>query len=648
MVEPFAVVTFAGLVVTLVLAWLAWRARPNPGAGPLVAMTLALAVWNGTRLLATVTPSFAWSVVWSRLHFVGLTLAVPSLFALVLEYGGHDDLLTRRTVGLLLVEPVAVNLLVWTTDHHDLFFEYVPADHPSVADSALGGLEPTGVALTNLGPLFWLHAAYTWGLAVVSLGLVVRWWVRHRSLYRRQLGLLAAAILVSLVASVVDNTVALGVRLTEPAFVVVGALLTVAVVEFDFTDVTPVAHRTVLDQLTQAVVVLDDRNRVVNCNRAAKRLLAVDDSVIGEDLGTVLSGFPDVYERYADMSEGTDTVVVDTDRGPRHFRVEVTPLTGASDESLGRVFIVEDVTERHERKRRLERQNERLERFASLVSHDLRNPLGVAEGHLELARETDDEHHLQKIAESHDRMWAIIDDTLTMARESRTIEQRQPVSLPEAARDAWENVATGRATLDLDPALGDVVVDADRSRLVRVFENLFRNAVEHGSTGNQTRSDDAVEHSSTGSRTASDDAVEHGSTGSRTASDDAVEHGGTDEQAVPDGAVEGDAASGGARVRDEESLTVSVGTLSEPDDGAVVDLDRQGFYVADDGPGIPDGERDAVFETGYSTGDDGTGLGLVIVQSIVEAHGWKITAAESEDGGARFEISGVGSLRRGE
>lgn len=78
-------------------------------------------------------------------------------------------------------------------------------------------------------------------------------------------------------------------------------------------------------------------------------------------------------------------------------------------------------------------------------------------------------------------------------------------------------------------------------------------------------------------------------------------------------------------------LTVSVGPLA----------DAPGFYVADDGHGIPEDRREDVFETGHTTADGGTGFGLAIVQEIVTAHGWGIVATESAEGGARFDISGV-------
>jgi signal transduction histidine kinase len=78
-----------------------------------------------------------------------------------------------------------------------------------------------------------------------------------------------------------------------------------------------------------------------------------------------------------------------------------------------------------------------------------------------------------------------------------------------------------------------------------------------------------------------------------------------------------------------DGVTVTVGETAD------------GFYVADDGPGVPDSEREAVFDRGYSTTDGGTGFGLRIVQQVAEAHGWTVSLTESEAGGARFEVTGV-------
>lgn len=64
-----------------------------------------------------------------------------------------------------------------------------------------------------------------------------------------------------------------------------------------------------------------------------------------------------------------------------------------------------------------------------------------------------------------------------------------------------------------------------------------------------------------------------------------------------------------------------------------------GFYVEDDGPGIPEERRSSIFQHGYTTDATGTGFGLSIVHKIAERHGWTVDVTEGEDGGARFEIT---------
>ncbi|MFC4541008.1 PAS domain-containing protein [Halosolutus amylolyticus] len=216
--------------------------------------------------------------------------------------------------------------------------------------------------------------------------------------------------------------------------------------------------------------------------------------------------------------------------------------------------------ERIEREADLQRQNDRLEEFASIVSHDLRNPLNVAMGRLEFAREECDSDHLDDVAEAHDRMESLIENLLLLSREGESAVETERVAIAETIEDCWQNVRTKDARLEVET---DRAIRANVSRLEQLGENLVRNAVEHGDDG----------------------------------------------------------------------VTITVGTVDD------------GFYVEDDGPGIPPEERETVFETGHTTSPDGNGFGLSIVDQICEAHGWSIRATESRDGGARFEITGVEFVR---
>jgi len=257
-----------------------------------------------------------------------------------------------------------------------------------------------------------------------------------------------------------------------------------------------------------------------------------------------------------------DTITADGERIPCENHIAILPF---DDEEgfRGTTGLLRDISERKARERELERRNQRLDEFASVVSHDLKNPLSVARGQLELAREEGDDEHLQAVADAIDRSQVLVDDLLTLAREGDRVVDPQSIELAALVEESWESLENEDARL---------VVDAERS--IEADETLFRQLVE-----NLLR-----------------DAIEHGT---------------------------------GAAAGDDPTVTVTVGDLSD------------GFYVADDGPGVPEDDRDRVFDAGYSAAN-GAGLGLTIVKRVAEAHGWDVALTESESGGARFEITGVG------
>jgi len=227
---------------------------------------------------------------------------------------------------------------------------------------------------------------------------------------------------------------------------------------------------------------------------------------------------------------------------------------------------IQSEAEIRRQKRELERKSERLEEFASILSHDLRSPLSVASGWLDLleADATDEQlTAIGNVERALDRMETLIDDLLVVSREGWTVENPRTVDGQRLVADAWAGVATDDATLDCE---WSGTVRGDPDLLVQAFENLFRNAVDHAGP----------------------------------------------------------------------SVTVRVSPLE----------DAEGIYVADDGPGIPEDERDDVFEMGVSN-DGGTGLGLAIVERVVSAHGWSVSAGESEHGGAQFEMRFDGGTPEG-
>lgn len=200
---------------------------------------------------------------------------------------------------------------------------------------------------------------------------------------------------------------------------------------------------------------------------------------------------------------------------------------------------------------------ELLEEIADVLSHDLKNHLNVVAGNLELAREADDvDEYISKAMKGLDRLEALVDEVVFLAKTGKIIREQERVELHDRAKAAWETVGPETASLQLED--GVEFLASPRS-VDHLLENLMDNALAH---------------------------------------------------AGPD-------------------VTVRVGDLDD------------GFYLEDDGPGIPVEAREHIFERGYSTDETSTGLGLHIVKRIADAHDWTIDAAESAEGGARFEVTDV-------
>lgn len=403
-------------------------------------------------------------------------------------------------------------------------------------------------------------------LVGLSLFLLGRFFLQTQGIYRYQaliIFAIGAIVLVSTTLFIGDYQPHPLIDPTPILFNLQAVGVGWALYRYDFLRVAPVIVTRFFREMDDPVLLINGDRVVADYNAAADALVddlrtqvsidAIEDPAFSEMLTAAVT------------DGGTATeFIADTDSRRRIYDIEVTRVTDQFDTTQGYMIVLRDITDRKQRERQLEEQNERLEEFADVVSHDLRNPLSTAEGWVAAVTDALDGEEpdvdtaqmgLEHIAHSHDRMDELIEVLLTMARQGQTVADPEPVSLETCATKAWATAETGEMTLRVDT---DRTVPADPARLRQAFENLFRNANDHS-----------------------------------------------------------------------EAATVVVTTTPE------------GFAVEDDGIGIDPDDREDLFAFGYSTNEEGTGIGLAVVKRIIEAHGWRITVGESDDGGACFEVTGV-------
>ncbi|EMA03657.1 ATP-binding protein [Haloferax denitrificans] len=244
-----------------------------------------------------------------------------------------------------------------------------------------------------------------------------------------------------------------------------------------------------LDALDDVFYVYDREGKLVSWN---ERLTELTGMSAAELTGMSADAFfheadrPAVKRAVEEVIRTGTTVVearLPTDDGALLFQLTGRRLSGPDGELVGFCGVGRDITTRRQHEERLARQNERLGEFARVLSHDLRNPLSVAIGFLDLERQVNDSENLERVATSLTRIDDIVTDVLTAARRGTTVIEFTPVSVEAVARRAWDTVETGDAALVVESS---ATVHADPGRLQRLFENLFRNSVEHGSAGGRS------------------------------------------------------------------------------------------------------------------------------------------------------------------
>ena len=233
-------------------------------------------------------------------------------------------------------------------------------------------------------------------------------------------------------------------------------------------------------------------------------------------------------------------------------RVTIAPLYGEDGDLEHFVGFQEDVTPHRE-------LVEEFSNLGSVLSHDMQSPLETVRGRLELAIESGDTEHAEAALSPLNRLGQLIDDVAEVLESGSIISEREEIDVARVGEEVWSALdrCSEEDTIDIECSL---TMEGDKDAVRRMFDNLFRNSIEHGET----------------------------------------------------------------------PVEVRVGEL---EDG--------GFYIEDNGPGIPEEHREQIFEHGFSMKSDHgkTGMGMASVQQVVFAHGWRIDVSDAKRlDGVRFEI----------
>jgi len=417
----------------------------------LIALLAISGVWAALHVgyLAAPTPNLQYGFYMAGL-VVGLSTVGPWLY-FCSAYTGRtlhrNPTYQRAAVGVYL-SIVAVKL---TNPLHGLYFTARPVEMPFPH------------LLIEHGALHWAAMGLAYALAVVGIFMLFELFAQvdyNTTPFVILVGLTALPVVLDIVGFVSPLFLDVSYSAIGVAVFAIGVLFSY-IEEFETIQLA--------GQYDNPVIVVDDESEIRDYNQAALALFPELDDAIDEELQSVT---PTVAVSLTTKEPLECTI----DGESRYYSVSANQFsTGKA--KLGRLILLKDVTEQERYRLELENQNARLEQFTGMVSHDLRNPLNIAQGNIDLARETGEDEPLETVKTALDRMEELIGDLLALARQGKPIDETERVSLAETAGSCWEMVDVADAELVVE---GDLELASDPDRLQQLFENLFRNAVEHG------------------------------------------------------------------------------------------------------------------------------------------------------------------------
>lgn len=434
------------------------------------AMNVAIALWTGFSAIKLLSTDPAVQFHAYRLLYFGSSSVGPLLLLFVMAYTDHTWWLRRHVVLGVFVVPIAFWTLLFTNPYDVVIVDtrVIEAEGVTIMRATIG---PAHVALS------FVYAAI---IAIVTLGVIGFETARRGRSFLPQAALLALAIVTPMLVSLLTSAGVPpfgqdSVNFVPASTIVSSGAMGFATFRYRLLDLQPIAYRTVVDNSPDGVLVLNQDERVVHTNETIHSLLGSETPDIGDSI-------THLHEQFGVSTESNTTIELPPAVGTAEFLDVRSQQLRRAEELVGWVLVFRDVSDRRRRERE-------LERFTSVISHDLRGPLRTTERYLELfERETDigDDEALELLAvarRNSQQMQEMITDLLEYSRIEAEAIEFEPVDCDKLVADVLETmrfeIEDRNATVETDNL---PTVHGIEHLLRRLFQNLLGNALEHSDT----------------------------------------------------------------------------------------------------------------------------------------------------------------------
>lgn len=345
----------------LLLAVYAWRNRPALGAQTFSALMLMVALWTGGLLLATFDFPEPVRLLFCKISFIGVA-TVPVIGSILnLRFARVAVLTTPRAVSILLLEPIFSIILVWTYPASRLFWSDVEF---AVGTSSI----PYHILQ---GPMYWLHFIYCFTLVLISILMMNISSKKSREFLRVHVWLLSLATLLPFGARIIYVLFFSKTELPDltPLFLSVsGMIFLFGFFRYKMLDLLPIAYDSIVQSMSDGLVLFDMSGRIVQVNHAAEKILGiVSKNVIGLTVEEVSANFPDIHALLHSRSTDLKEVLIRQGDRLMSYDFQVSRLPDPRGKNTGWMLLMHDTTATRERENTQKRRAEELEALHTIL-----------------------------------------------------------------------------------------------------------------------------------------------------------------------------------------------------------------------------------------------------------------------------------------
>lgn len=483
------------ITILVVLAVLFWNRRDEAGAKYMSLMMCSAALWGLCDVLSDLAGSNTAKIYLDRGSYLGVVTIPVAWLIFTIRFTKSDRYLGHKKSLLLFLIPAITILMLWTNDLHHLMisdFGFVKVDQMTILD-------------TTYGSWFWIHAVYSYSLFLLGTLLLVKRLFGLSQILRNQSVLILIAISVPLVMNILYTfrlCPTYPIDVTILSFIFTGLLCFFGMFRYRLFELIPAARNAVIEDMSGILIVLDNKNHIIDMNSAAINIINVKDrDFIGKLVFDFLGELSSFFIKYEHVLKAEEKICLMLHGSKKHYDLKITPLYDNKNKLIGKFLILHDITILEEAIENLKESRKAAEdaskaksRFLATMSHEIRTPLNGIIGMTELLAPSihteEDGEYLQTVQSCSSSLLDLVNDILDFSKiEAGKMElEKADIDLDGLVETTVKSFSHKAREKDLalscsaDDTIPKKLV-GDGVRVRQILMNLIGNAVKFTEKG---------------------------------------------------------------------------------------------------------------------------------------------------------------------